>query len=332
MKRRTYLTGMASVGALTTIGATGATAAPGDGQDVLVVSDDTGDNQGNGDLVHPTDDSFYSDVWDLEEFRVGQDESTIYFDFDMVDLQNPFQLPDGWSHEYFKIYIRDPNAPSDAPTSTTNLSGNLNVDFTEPWHYVLLAHGEDYQALVDPNGTEKVPPENSGVTVDGTTVSVSIPRSPVSDISSTKLIPFVTPFDGGFMRPIQETASQWNIGGGSDATPKVMDMVPPEDTNQTDLLTPESEGENVVTPYFDLGGSGPDVPQVGDNTPTDLDGDGLFEDVDGDGDGDGDDALAYSANRRSDAVRNNPDLFDFDDDGESGTVFDVIKLWQKIKG
>jgi len=336
MKRRTYLTGMASVGALTTIGATGAAAAPGDGQDVFVASDDTGDNQGNGDLVHPTGSDFYDGVWDLQEFRVGQDDSTIYFDFDMKALQNPFDLGGGWSHEYFQVYIRDPNAASDAPTSDTGVSEALNVDFEQPWHYVLEAHPEGLQKLSDAGGTAAEPERDTNATVEGTTVSISFPRSTISDIAAMDLIPLITPYDGfgtGGMRAIQESASEFKIGGGSESTPKVMDLIPPEDTNQTDLLTPPDRFSNPSVPYIDLGGSSsPDVPQVGGNTPTNLDGDSLLEDIDGDGDGDVDDALAYSRNRKSDAIQNNPDLFDFDGDGESGTVFDVVKLWEKIKG
>lgn len=63
----------------------------------------------------------------------------------------------------------------------------------------------------------------------------------------------------------------------------------------------------------------------------DLDGDALLEDVDGDGDGDVFDALSYYNNRKSDAVRNNPQQFDFDGDGTVGTVFDTVALYNKIQ-
>jgi len=75
-----------------------------------------------------------------------------------------------------------------------------------------------------------------------------------------------------------------------------------------------------------------DAPRLpgADGPPRDIDGDGTVEDVNGDGVADADDAMAYYANRDSDAIRNNPEQFDFDDDGEPGTVFDVVKLFNEI--
>lgn len=334
MKRRTYLKGMASAGALATVGATGVTAAPGDGSDVLVVDDATGDNNGDGDLVHPTSGDFYDGVWDLTRFRIGQDSSRIHFDFEIDSLQNPFGLGDGWSHEYFQVYIRDPNADSSAPTATSGLSDALNVDFAEPYQYVLLAHGEGYQALNDAGGNEAIAPRDTNVTVSGTTVSVSIPRTTISDISQVQMTPLVTPYDGfgtGSMRAIQSDAAEYAIGGGDENTPKVMDMVVPQGENQSDVLTAASRFDNPVLPYLDLGSSG-GPPDVAGNTPTNLDNDDLFEDVDGDGDGDVGDVLTYYNNRNSAAVRNNPQYFDFDGDGSPGTVFDALELYNKIQG
>jgi hypothetical protein len=61
-----------------------------------------------------------------------------------------------------------------------------------------------------------------------------------------------------------------------------------------------------------------------------LDGDSKLEDVDGDGDADLFDALHYYNERDSDAIRNNPDAFDFDGDGQSGTLFDALQLYNEI--
>jgi len=64
--------------------------------------------------------------------------------------------------------------------------------------------------------------------------------------------------------------------------------------------------------------------------PNDLDGDGLFEDINGDGEASVGDSLAYYANRETESIRNNPGAFDFDGDGTAGTVFDVVVLFQEI--
>jgi hypothetical protein len=56
-----------------------------------------------------------------------------------------------------------------------------------------------------------------------------------------------------------------------------------------------------------------------------------MEDVDGDGEGSIFDALTYYNNRDSEAITSNPTYFDFDGDGESGTLFDAIELYNKLK-
>lgn len=58
-----------------------------------------------------------------------------------------------------------------------------------------------------------------------------------------------------------------------------------------------------------------------------LDDDSLLEDVDGDGDADIFDAMAYYNNRNSAAIQNNPAQFDFDGDGDVGTIFDAVALY-----
>jgi hypothetical protein len=68
-----------------------------------------------------------------------------------------------------------------------------------------------------------------------------------------------------------------------------------------------------------------------ENPPQNADGDPLLEDVDGDGELTTADAMAFSEHRNSDVVKNNPEQFDFDGDGVPGTVFDVVKLNEKIE-
>jgi alpha-amylase len=64
---------------------------------------------------------------------------------------------------------------------------------------------------------------------------------------------------------------------------------------------------------------------------SDPDGDGRYEDVDGDGDASVEDVMTYYRNRHGDAIRKNPERFDFDGDGEAGTVFDVVRLFDLIE-
>jgi len=74
----------------------------------------------------------------------------------------------------------------------------------------------------------------------------------------------------------------------------------------------------------------PDPLPSSSGPPQSLDDDGRLEDVDGDGDASVEDAMTYYVNRNSETIRNNPELFDFDGDGVSGTVFDVVKLFREV--
>ena len=98
----------------------------------------------------------------------------------------------------------------------------------------------------------------------------------------------------------------------------------PEGEAYSDFET-ESDGGAIETVDGDSS-----VPQVGGNTPGNLDDDPLLEDVDGDGEGTIFDALTYYNERDSPAIQNNPDYFDYDGDGTPGTVFDTIELYRKI--
>ena len=87
-------------------------------------------------------------------------------------------------------------------------------------------------------------------------------------------------------------------------------------------ITTGGEGRLVVTE--------PSPVVTGGNPAADLDDDGRYEDVDGNGVADLFDALTYFNERDSDAIRNNPSLFDFDGDGDVGDLFDALALWNVI--
>ena len=82
----------------------------------------------------------------------------------------------------------------------------------------------------------------------------------------------------------------------------------------TDFEAPTPEGPSSV---------------VGGKTPTDLDSDALYEDINGDGEATTTDVQALFENLDSDTVQNNPDAFDFNGD-EDVTVSDVVALFREI--
>ena len=72
-------------------------------------------------------------------------------------------------------------------------------------------------------------------------------------------------------------------------------------------------------------------PPIGDEEPTDPDGDGLYEDVNGDGNFTIADVQVFFVHMDSDQVRENSELFDFAgrDDGEV-TIGDVQHLFLEL--
>jgi PKD repeat protein len=70
-------------------------------------------------------------------------------------------------------------------------------------------------------------------------------------------------------------------------------------------------------------------PVVGDASPTDPDGDGLYEDVNGDGRRGLGDVHALFAGRNSRAIREDPEAFDFTGDWRFG-IGDVVALFEEL--
>ncbi|WP_418285062.1 PKD domain-containing protein [Halorubrum sp. DTA46] len=74
-----------------------------------------------------------------------------------------------------------------------------------------------------------------------------------------------------------------------------------------------------------------ELPPIGNfqNSPTDPDGDGLYEDINGDGEFNIVDVQALFANLDDETIQNNPDKFDFNQDGVVDVV-DVQKLFTEV--
>jgi hypothetical protein len=350
MQRREYLTRAAGLGALAVCGTTGAAAAStvAPGTNVLTIEDGTGDNNGAGDLVHPTNSDFYDGAWDVDVFRLAQDDSRVYFEFEMAtEIQDTFGIGNGWSHEFFQLYIRDPNAGDDVSSGTTGREA-VGIQFGDPYHYRVVAHAEGLTAVESPSGTELSTDVNVDVQTD--TFVIDVPKSVIGgDPSDKEMALLVCPYDGyqpGLLRVIQSSVGDYEFGGGGSSTPAVIDMVTGSGQDQTEILDASGFGTPEI-PYIDVdtessdgggddgggddggGGEGPTLP--GQSNPArDPDGDGQFEDVNGDGTTDLFDALDYYNNGDSDAVQNNVDAFDFDGDGDAGDLFDALELWNRI--
>ena len=146
---------------------------------------------------------------------------------------------------------------------------------------------------------------------------------------------------------VTEQVRLWDASTEGDQQPGTgPDQAPRQDALDTG---PADDNSSTVQPVSGVNAEGYSYPDTGDvirvrlrpleaavpvgnadAAPGTLDDDPLLEDVDGDGDGDLFDALHYYDNRNSAVVQNNPDLFDFDGDGDAGDLFDALELFEQV--
>jgi len=78
------------------------------------------------------------------------------------------------------------------------------------------------------------------------------------------------------------------------------------------------------------GADGPGTVAPGLSAPRTVDGDSALEDVTGDGVAVFNDVTSYLGHRRGRAIQSNPDLFDFDGDGDAGQLVDALALLDDV--
>lgn len=97
----------------------------------------------------------------------------------------------------------------------------------------------------------------------------------------------------------------------------------PDDTTEF----PREMAVDYVRVYEDAGSTGP--PPVLDEKPQDTTGDGLYDDVTGDGETTHDDVTAFFEHLEDDPIQDNPEAYDFADNGKLG-FSDVIDLLRRV--
>ena len=290
---------------------------------IKTFSDTTGDDTSR--YTYPTSPDFQDGSFDISEFSVAENHSNYRFTvtFDVDHVRNPFDLPKGFSTQFLQFYLRDPDGSG--PSTTTAWDG-LGASLSDPYHYRLVVNGESDRRLEAPDGSGGFTTVSTevNVSVHGDTIAVDIPKSAIDgDLSAMDIASIVAPYDGtnsDNLRVIESTAGDYAFGGGTDGSTdtRVIDAITPDGTTVGDIV------DSGTIPYVTITESEPTSP-LG----SDLDGDGLNEDVDGDGDTDLDDAVELFGNRNSDAVQDNEDRFDFNGNGRFD-LGDIVELYNEV--
>jgi carbohydrate-binding DOMON domain-containing protein len=220
-----------------------------DVEQLITVSDPTGDDHGPGTYTYPLDGVFAAGSYDLTGFSVGVSGDDIVFTLDVLaPIQNPWNSPTGLSIQTFDIYVdEDPGAGTGARLLIPGRNAALAPG--DGWEYGITVEGWDSAAYVaDADGTtEETKPTFATVVVgDKGRVMARIPRGVLGDGDPAQWGYAVAVMSQeGFpssgvrrVRDVQPSAEQWRIGGGSAAVnaTRIMDVLWPEDGGQEALL------------------------------------------------------------------------------------------------
>jgi hypothetical protein len=212
---------------------------------VASFADPSGDDYGPGSYTYPTADAFKDGAFDLRSFTVKQTPSLYEFTFKVEKLYNAFGSSRGFSPQMFVLWVHDPNESGGSTTSLNDLQATTS--FKKPWHYRLQVSGFT-KGIVDATGTPVTDADGNtvslGASIDTSagTVTLTLDRTALDGVDAANLdvVPMVQSEDRGTLRPVEVQNAGYVFGGAkpgaADMTPRIMDMITPDGTTQSDAL------------------------------------------------------------------------------------------------
>ncbi len=225
---------------------------------VFEMNDPTGDDNGPGTYVYPTNDVFQPGVFDLTKFQVIYNGTHVVFKVYVANLgDNPWNGPNGFCLQFPHIFVRTSN--EDGNTSAFGL--NVVIANDSAWHFaLLLAPGWEEKpvpegqraALYYANGTVvvqdgdfKVYANESENAIIAVVKADLLPN--IDNIANWKYVVALAGYDGfGPMRvrtASSDAEAEWNFGNASaDAVavgvaPYVIDLLAPTAEDQYQMLS-----------------------------------------------------------------------------------------------
>lgn len=221
------------------------------GELVAELDDPSGDDDGPGEYVYPTDAAFEDGAFDLLSLDVYESEEEFLFAFEVENLYDAFGGE--FSPHYFVLYLRDPSR-SDGRTSELG-DLELTAEFDEAWHYRIDASGFG-RGLVDAEGTDLGTP-GTLVDFESGTAIVTVEKDALSDLdlADAEVAPVVGSEDRGTLRGVDVEAGPFTFGGAREGAvenaPRIVDLLTPEGVDQTDALDYD-EGSLASVPFTPL--------------------------------------------------------------------------------
>lgn len=141
---RSLLTQMFASMAIVTFAATPAIGS------LLNVTDPSFDDNGPGNYVYPTSSDFKPGAFDIQQFQVFDDGTTIYFLLTLRDLMPTFGSPLG--AQLIDVYLHNPSAsPADTSTAASFPQRNYSIAPADAWSRLLEVQGFG-QRYIDAHG------------------------------------------------------------------------------------------------------------------------------------------------------------------------------------
>lgn len=231
------------------------------------LSDPTGDDDGPGTYVYPTNSAFNAGAFDVTGFGVYDDGANVNFVTTIAgEVLNPFG-GNGISVQRLNVYVRTGTGTG---TGAVPALPGVNADVADPWDYVVIGDGFDQLGVQDPSGAQVG--SASILTLAATRqIVVSVPRDTfgAADLGAAQYAVAMLSHGAGdegigSVRPVydlaywsapppgQEYVTEYRFGGGAG----VLDpTVPSRDTdtrdpNVIDLLVPPGADQATVLDYL----------------------------------------------------------------------------------
>ena len=196
---------------------------------VVDVDDPSGDDHGPGAYTYPTDSVFVNGVFDLTNFKIGVDETSLVFRLEFRGpVDNPWGSPNGLAIQTVDIYI-DTDGPANGARQLRD-ARNAALSTEHAWDLALTLSGWGYGAF-QPDSPSKADPAIPVTIITDPArrvVLAKIPRAALpGDPTAWAFAVTVLSNDGygpNGVRDVLPVGERWRVGGG------------PADSNHTRIL------------------------------------------------------------------------------------------------
>ena len=215
------------------------------------MSDQVGDENGDGNYVYPLSSDFApgEGLWDVTSLQIYESPWNVKFEIGIKELTNFWGLKNGFSHQIVQIYIDKDNVSGSGETDTLEgVYAEIHKDWA--WEIALSATGEPgaVKSVIGSTGETSAKGIDASGSKESNTIEIIASKSIVgSDIGQYRYILILGSQDGfgiGKWRDVDEVSKSWRLGGGHDVAEdgnnydsNILDMILPKEVDQQALLS-----------------------------------------------------------------------------------------------